>query len=194
MLKLWKRRHLIELGNGIEMGRSALYGRQVTFFPEKGRSERINQIFVCVCAPPPYFSDHKMHLGFRGGKEGKIFEAKNVVKYLITKIAYYSPPPASQVSCIQTVRRTPHFGGKCVLQSGKHGGGVCARKHFLILYLLIFRERGKGGRKRERNNSAQEKHRLVASHVPPTRDLACNPGMCPTGSQTGNSVCRPAFN
>ena len=32
----------------------------------------------------PYFLDHKTHLGFRGGKEEKIFEAKSVVKYLIT--------------------------------------------------------------------------------------------------------------
>ena len=32
----------------------------------------------------PYFLDHKMHLGFRGEKWEKIFEAKNVVKYLIT--------------------------------------------------------------------------------------------------------------
>ena len=32
----------------------------------------------------PYFSDRKMHLGFRGGKQEKKIEAKNVVKYLIT--------------------------------------------------------------------------------------------------------------
>ena len=25
----------------------------------------------------------------------------------------------------------------------------------------------------------QEKHGWVASYMPPTRDLACNPGMCP---------------
>ena len=37
-------------------------------------------------------------------------------------------------------------------------------------YLSIFRERGMEG----------EKHQcVVASHVSPTGDLACNPGMCP---------------
>ena len=43
-------------------------------------------------------------------------------------------------------------------------------KDFIDLYL----ERGEG-REKER-----EKHQcVVASHVAPTRDLACNPGMCP---------------
>ena len=45
--------------------------------------------------------------------------------------------------------------------------------NYFLKVLLIFRERGRE-RKRE-----GEKHRLSASHVPPTRDLACNPGMCP---------------
>ena len=45
---------------------------------------------------------------------------------------------------------------------------------FLNIYLFIFRERGKDG---EREG---EKHQcVVASSVPPTGDLACNPGMCP---------------
>ena len=39
-------------------------------------------------------------------------------------------------------------------------------------FLFIFRERG---RERERE---EEKHQcVVASHVPPTGDLACNPGL-----------------
>ena len=41
-----------------------------------------------------------------------------------------------------------------------------------------------------------EKHqRVVASHVPPTRDLAHNPGMCPTlGIQLATTlVCRLAL-
>ena len=43
-----------------------------------------------------------------------------------------------------------------------------------IIYLFIFRQRG---RDREREG---EKHQcVVASHVPPTGDLARNPGMCP---------------
>ena len=46
--------------------------------------------------------------------------------------------------------------------------------NFLIFYLFIFRERGREG---EREG---EKHQcVVASHEPPTRYLACTPGMCP---------------
>ena len=41
-------------------------------------------------------------------------------------------------------------------------------------YLCIFREIGREGEREE------EKHQcVVASHAPPTGDLACNPGMCP---------------
>ena len=44
---------------------------------------------------------------------------------------------------------------------------VCLSERF---YLFIFRQRGRQG----------EKHQcVVASHAPPTGDLACNPGMCP---------------
>ena len=43
-----------------------------------------------------------------------------------------------------------------------------------IIYLFIFRQMGREG---ERQG---EKHQcVVASHVPPTGDLAHNPGMCP---------------
>ena len=49
---------------------------------------------------------------------------------------------------------------------------------FLRFSLFIFRERGwEGERKGEKY--VQEKHRSVASHTPPTGDLAGNPGMCP---------------
>ena len=45
---------------------------------------------------------------------------------------------------------------------------------FLSFYLFIFRERGRGGER------VGEKHQcVVASHMPPTGDLACNSGMCP---------------
>ena len=45
---------------------------------------------------------------------------------------------------------------------------------FKRFYLFIFRERGREG---EREG---EKHQcVVAFHVPPTGDSACNPGMCP---------------
>ena len=41
---------------------------------------------------------------------------------------------------------------------------------FKICIYLLFLERGREG----------EKHQcVVASYVPPTVDLACNPGMCP---------------
>ena len=40
--------------------------------------------------------------------------------------------------------------------------------------------RGEGrGKERERNINVREKHQSVASCMPPTRDLARNPGMCP---------------
>ena len=61
-------------------------------------------------------------------------------------------------------------------------------------YLFIFRERGRKG---EREG---EKHQcVVVSQVPPTGDLACNPGMCPDwesnqklfGSQAGTQSIEP---
>ena len=59
---------------------------------------------------------------------------------------------------------------------------------FLRFYLFIFRERGK---ERERGG---EKHQLVASRTPATRDLAHNPGMCPDQNQTSDlSVHGPAL-
>ena len=46
--------------------------------------------------------------------------------------------------------------------------------YFFKIYLFIFRERGRDG---ERQG---EKHQFViAFHVAPTRDPACNPGMHP---------------
>ena len=46
--------------------------------------------------------------------------------------------------------------------------------NFFFLILFIFRG---GGRKGEREG---QKHQcMVASHMPPTGDLACNPGICP---------------
>ena len=64
---------------------------------------------------------------------------------------------------------------------------------FKRFYLFIFRE-GKGGRREG------EKHQcVVASRVPPTGDLARNPGMCPKqelsqrpfGSQAGTQSTEP---
>ena len=45
-----------------------------------------------------------------------------------------------------------------------------------LRFIYLFLERGEGREKeREKNVHVQ----LVASHTPPTGDLACNPGMCP---------------
>ena len=45
---------------------------------------------------------------------------------------------------------------------------------FFFSILFIFQERGREGERKG------EKHQcVVASHVPPTGDLACNPGLCP---------------
>ena len=41
-----------------------------------------------------------------------------------------------------------------------------------FIYLFIFRDTGREGKERE-------KHRPVASHMPPTGDLACSPDMYP---------------
>ena len=50
--------------------------------------------------------------------------------------------------------------------------------HVILLrfYLFIFRERGREG---EREGTKHVQDRLVASHTPPTGDLAHTPGMCP---------------
>ena len=44
----------------------------------------------------------------------------------------------------------------------------------------------------ERNINVREKHRLVASCTPPTRDLACNPGMCPNRESNQQPFCSQA--
>ena len=68
---------------------------------------------------------------------------------------------------------------------------------FLRFYLFTFRQRRREGERRG------EKHQCVAaSHVPPTRDPACNPGTCPNrephlqpfGSQAGTGPHQPGLN
>ena len=57
-----------------------------------------------------------------------------------------------------------------------------------LLFIYLFRERGKEGER-----EGEKYQGVVASHVPPTGDLTCNPGMCPDwelnpgpyGSQAG---------
>ena len=62
------------------------------------------------------------------------------------------------------------------------------------MILFIFRQRGRDGERKG------EKHQcVVASHAPPTGDLALNPGMCPDwesnwrpfGSQAGAQSTEP---
>ena len=62
------------------------------------------------------------------------------------------------------------------------------KKYFI--YLFIFRE---GGREGEREG---EKYQcVVASHMAPTGDLACNPNMCPDWeSNRGPFGSQPALN
>ena len=48
-------------------------------------------------------------------------------------------------------------------------------------YLFIFRERG-----REEEREGEKYQCVVASRLPPTGDLAHNPGLCLTRNQTGN--------
>ena len=71
----------------------------------------------------------------------------------------------------------------------------CFKKRF---YLFTFRERGREG-ERKRNINVWEIHWSVASHIPPTGDLACNPGTCPDwelnwwpcGLQSGTQSTEP---
>ena len=62
---------------------------------------------------------------------------------------------------------------------------------FLKDFIHLFLERGEGREKeRDRNINVRHKHQLVASHTPPTGDLACNQAHALTRNQTGNpSIC-----
>ena len=56
----------------------------------------------------------------------------------------------------------------------------CMFNIFLKILFIYFQREGKRKEKeKERNITEQEKCQLVASHMPPARDLACNPGTCP---------------
>ena len=67
------------------------------------------------------------------------------------------------------------------------------------LYLFIFREREGREKERERNIDVREIYLSVASHIPPTGDLACNSGMYldwelnwqPFGLQAGTQPIEP---
>ena len=54
----------------------------------------------------------------------------------------------------------------------------------------MFRQKG-----REGEREGKEHHCVVASHAPPTGDLAHNPGVCPDWESNGDPlVCRLALN
>ena len=67
---------------------------------------------------------------------------------------------------------------------------------FLKDFMYLFLERGVGREKeRERNIVVQEIHRSVASHTPPTEDLAQSPGMCPNWESNQRPFgCKPVVN
>ena len=66
---------------------------------------------------------------------------------------------------------------------------------FLRFYLFIYREEEGREKEMERNMDEQEIHWSVASCMPPTGDLACNPGMCPDREfNRWPLVHGPAFN
>ena len=61
---------------------------------------------------------------------------------------------------------------------------------FKDFHLFIFRERGL-----EREREGQKHQCVVASHVAPTGDLACNPGICPDWESNWRSFgSQPALN
>ena len=51
--------------------------------------------------------------------------------------------------------------------------GKCHLYNWVFLRFYLFRQRG-----RERGREGEKHQCVVASHTPPTGDLACNPGMC----------------
>ena len=52
---------------------------------------------------------------------------------------------------------------------------------------FIFRQRG-----REGEREGEKRHCVVASYVPPTGDLACNPGTCPDWESNWQPFCSQA--
>ena len=77
----------------------------------------------------------------------------------------------------------------CGLSSGLPRDGT--RTFFFKKDLIhFFLERGEGMEKEKERNINQ-----IASHKPPTGDLACNPGICPDRVSTRNlSVCGTMLN
>ena len=50
----------------------------------------------------------------------------------------------------------------------------CLMHFFYFKHFIYFKREEKGKKKRGREHQS-----MVASHTPPTGDLACNPGTCP---------------
>ena len=79
-----------------------------------------------------------------------------------------------------------------IYNSETHEGDVKDKVRIIFLrFYLFFRERVREEEKEEEETiNVKEKHQSVASRLPPTGDLACNPGMC-SGNRTSDlSFCR----
>ena len=103
----------------------------------------------------------------------------NVLPYLIQTLKKKNPLKPFLSSLLLDyfcfLPRGNHYPEVAGYPSGAHLKTITFLKNtnFFLFYLFIFRERGREG---EREG---ERHQcVVASRMSPTRDLACNPGMC----------------
>ena len=86
-------------------------------------------------------------------------------------VNYFMSPPISSNIVYSFLHHHPELPTLCFTEKIKVATQEFLR-FFLKIFFFTFRE-GQGGR-------GGEKHQcVVASPTPPTRDLACNPGMCP---------------
>ena len=89
--------------------------------------------------------------------------AENVERVLVTVIqgAVEYPDPIAQKTCFIILSKLVELWGKMIF-------------FFLRFYLFSSRERGREGGKEEKKHQC-----VVASHMPPTRDLFHKLGVCP---------------
>ena len=133
-----------------------------------------------ACSGPTYFSrPFVTTLLFSGRKRSpplRLIFLSHFSSQLI-----FSSPFRSQCKC--HFFREDFLPPKTCLQ-----GQFLSVYYFLRFYLFIFRQRGREGERK-----GEKHHCVVASHAPPTGDLACNPVMCtdwgsnqqPFGSKAG---------
>ena len=70
----------------------------------------------------------------------------------------------------------PDLRGPTLASAPRLAASLCLNSLFSFTILFTFRQRGRG---KEGEREGEKHHCVVASCVPPTGDLACNPGMCP---------------